>query len=384
MLHYTDTTVFNVNAQTIVNTVNCVGVMGAGLALEFQLRFPEMEKDYVERCKRKEVKTGKPYLYKNYGDIWILNFPTKNHWKYPSKIEWIDEGLKYFSSKYQQGGITSISFPKLGCSRGELDWLDVSPLMEKYLGNLDIDVFICLDQEKEATGVEGSMVNLVNNIERFRWDKELNLRSDIREKIIHALPIKRFRELGKIEGVGKGTYNNVFSLLYKSVSTLESEKDKLEPANTFQLQILDTITEEENSQESVNQSDSQLKVINLDEENTSLNPSLSVDQNLRASVSQFNFSLEPTLIDQEQSSIDVSSSKNYNAFLIILPYIEQFLSTEHTKDEIAEMFELPKKLVGEWLEAAEELGKIKKLTRPVRYVSTSNQLQRQLDCEFSA
>lgn len=383
MLHYTDTTVFNVNAQTIVNTVNCVGVMGAGLALEFQLRFPEMEKDYVERCRKKEVKTGKPYLYKNYETVWILNFPTKNHWKYPSKIEWIDEGLKYFSSRYQQGGITSIAFPKLGCSHGGLDWRDVSPLMEKYLGNLDIDVFICLDQEKEATGVEGSMVNLVNNIESFGWDKELNLRSDIRKKIIHALPIRRFRELGKIEGVGKQTYNDMFSFLYESVSKFEFEQDKPESANTLQLQILDTITEEEKLQESTNQLSSPLEAVSFDKERTSINTTLTTEENLQTSESQLSSPLEAASTGKDKSTIDASSNENYDAFLIILPYIEQALSTERTKDEISEMFKLPKKLVGEWLEAAERLGKVRKLTRPVRYVATLNQLQQQLECELA-
>ncbi len=64
MLRYTKTTVFNVDVQTIVNTINCVGVMGAGLALEFRLRFPEMEQDYVKRCHLEQVKLGKPYLYR--------------------------------------------------------------------------------------------------------------------------------------------------------------------------------------------------------------------------------------------------------------------------------------------------------------------------------
>jgi O-acetyl-ADP-ribose deacetylase (regulator of RNase III)/uncharacterized protein Smg (DUF494 family) len=383
MLHYTDTTVFNVNTQTIVNTVNCVGVMGAGLALEFQLRFPEMEKDYVERCRKKEVKTGKPYLYRNYGNVWILNFPTKDHWKYPSKIEWIDEGLKYFSINYQKGGITSIAFPKLGCSHGGLDWGDVSPLMEKYLGNLDIDVFICLDQEKEATGVEGSMVSLVNNIESFGWDKELNLRADIRKKIIHALPIRRFRELGKIEGVGKQTYNDMFSFLYQSVKKFEFEKDKPKSANTLQLQILDTITEEENWQESTNQLSSQLEAVGFYEERTEINTTLTTEENLGASASQLRSPLQAESTAEEQRIMGASCNENYDAFLIILPYIEQALSTERTKDEISEMFKLPKKLVGEWLEAAEKLGKVKKLTRPVRYVATSNQLQQQLEYEFA-
>jgi len=382
MLHYTDTTVFNVNAQTIVNTVNCVGVMGAGLALEFQLRFPEMEKDYVERCRRKEVKPGKPYLYKNYEAVWILNFPTKNHWKYPSKIEWIDEGLKYFSSKYQQGGITSIAFPKLGCSHGGLNWRDVSPLMEKYLGNLDIDVFICLDQEKEATGTEGLMINLVNNIESFGWDKELNLRSDIRKKIINALPIRRFRELGKIEGVGKQTYNDMFSFLYESVNKSEFHKNKPESSNTLQLQILDITTEEEKFQKSTNQLSSPLEAASFDEEQTNINTTLITEENLQASVSQLSSPLKTTS-DSEEQSTNASSSENYDAFLIVLPYIEQALSTERTKDEISEMFKLPKKLIGEWLEAAEKLGKIKKLTRPVRYVAMSNQLQQQLECELA-
>ena len=147
--------------KTIVNTVNCVGVMGAGLALEFQLRFPEMERDYVERCNQKRVEVGRPYLYKDYSDPWILNFPTKNHWKYPSKIEWIEQGLKYFSANYQRGGITSIAFPKLGCSNGGLEWEIVSPLMDKYLQDLGIDVFICEDTEKEASGTERVMVHML-------------------------------------------------------------------------------------------------------------------------------------------------------------------------------------------------------------------------------
>ena len=383
MLHYTENTVFNVNAQTIVNTVNCVGVMGAGLALEFQLRFPEMEKDYVERCRKKEVKVGKPCLYKNYETVWILNFPTKNHWKYPSKIEWIDEGLKYFSSNYQKGGITSIAFPKLGCSHGGLNWHDVSPLMEKYLQNLDIDVFICLDQEKEATGIEGSMVDLVNNIESFGWDKELNLRSDIRRKIIHALPIGRFRELGKIEGVGKQTYNDIFKFLYTSVSNSEFEKEKYEPVNTLQLQIQDTIAIEEKLQESTNQLSSQSEAVSVGEEGANINTPLTTEENFQASANQLSSPLEAVATGEEQSNMNDSSNENYDAFFIILPYIEQALSTERTKDEISEMFKLPKKLVGEWLEAADKLGKVKKLTRPIRYVAMSTQVHQQLECKLT-
>ena len=72
---------FESGAQTLVNTVNCVGVMGKGIALEFKKRFPDMFEDYVARCKQSEVSLGQPYLYKSLALPWILNFPTKDHWR---------------------------------------------------------------------------------------------------------------------------------------------------------------------------------------------------------------------------------------------------------------------------------------------------------------
>ena len=213
MITYKDTTVFNVGAQTIVNTVNCVGVMGAGLALEFKLRFPGMYKDYVEKCNKKEVVIGKPYIYKGSYPL-IMNFPTKKHWKYPSKFEWLQQGLEYFVENYKEYGITSIAFPRLGCERGGLDWREVKDLMEKYLKNVDVDVVICLDKEYAATGTEGLMVSMVNNRQNDFWAYELRIRDDIAKKIIESLPINRFREVGQIKGVGKKTYEELFKLLY--------------------------------------------------------------------------------------------------------------------------------------------------------------------------
>lgn len=217
MLHYRDTTVFNIGAQTIVNTVNCIGVMGAGLALECKLRFPEMYEDYVKRCQGKEVKVDRPYLYRGYQNILILNFATKNHWKYPSKIEWIEQGLAYFVDNYEREGIISIAFPKLGCDKGGLDWNEVKDLMEKYLKDLSIDVYICLDRESKATGIEGKMVEIINNKRNYFWISKSGIRNDIADKIIAHLPINRFREIQKIKGVGKETYEAIFKTLYSQV-----------------------------------------------------------------------------------------------------------------------------------------------------------------------
>lgn len=131
---------FESKAQTLVNTVNCVGVMGKGIALEFKKRFPEMFKDYVERCKKGEVKLGKPYLYKQYPGPWILNFPTKNHWRSVTNINDIIRGLEYLLKHYKEWGITSIAVPPLGCGHGQLEWRVVGPTLYKYLKKMDIPV----------------------------------------------------------------------------------------------------------------------------------------------------------------------------------------------------------------------------------------------------
>lgn len=367
MLQYTNTTVFNVGAQTIVNTINCVGAMGAGLALEFQLRFPEMEKDYVERCKQKKVCVGRPYLYKEYGNPWILNFPTKNHWKFPSKIEWIEKGLEYFSVNYQRGGITSIAFPKLGCSNGGLEWYIVRPLMEKYLHNLDIDIFLCEDTEKEASGSEGIMVQMLNDIDKLSWSTELGMRADLKRKIASAIPIYRFRDLRRVEGIGKQTYKDVFGFLYslaiRSDNARSKQENEVVNLNFFEkgANLPTQYTE---------------PLIDL--------PQLVLPEEVEQVSSVPETQEEPSDREQDESQ-NAELIESDDAFHILLPYIEKWLNLEKTKDEVAERFKLPKKLVGDWLKEAEKLGRIKKLSRrPTKYVAASSVSNEQLECNFTA
>lgn len=128
------------DAQTLVNTVNCVGVMGKGIALEFKKRFPEMYEDYVRRCDRKAVKLGEPYVYEDKSGVKILNFPTKDHWRSSSRLSDIADGLTYLIEHYEQWGIKSMSMPPLGCGNGGLDWSEVGPLIYQKLHRLPIDV----------------------------------------------------------------------------------------------------------------------------------------------------------------------------------------------------------------------------------------------------
>ncbi len=127
-------------AQTLINTVNCVGIMGKGIALEFKKRFPEMFQDYVERCERKEVKPGVPYLYKTLLPPHIINFPTKDHWKSVSRIVDIERGLQLLVTHYKDWGITSLAIPSLGCGNGQLEWKAVGPLIHQYARQMTIPV----------------------------------------------------------------------------------------------------------------------------------------------------------------------------------------------------------------------------------------------------
>jgi len=128
------------NAQTLVNTVNCVGVMGKGVALAFKKQFSNMYRDYVERCRRGEVRLTKPYLYTQLVGPWILNFPTKDHWRSVSRLSDIVAGLEYLAGHYKQWGITSLAVPPLGSGSGQLDWNVAGPTLYRHLNQLDIPV----------------------------------------------------------------------------------------------------------------------------------------------------------------------------------------------------------------------------------------------------
>lgn len=146
MIEYIEGNIFDSPAQVIVNTVNTVGVMGKGLALSYKKKYPEMFSAYRRACDKHQLVIGKLMIY--YApDHWILLFPTKENWRNPSKLEYIEAGLNKFVRTYADKGITSIAFPKLGCGNGELKWDDVRVLMEKYLKPLPIKIYIYLGWE---------------------------------------------------------------------------------------------------------------------------------------------------------------------------------------------------------------------------------------------
>lgn len=161
------------DAQTLVNTVNCVGVMGKGIALQFRRAYPAMFKDYARRCAAREVRLGRPYLYRAPAEAalprpvqlrlgeeptpnaarpprWILNFPIKGHWRSCSRLEDLDRGLDHLEAHYREWGIESLAVPAIGCQNGGLRWADVGPRLLARLERLAIPVELYAPHEAAA------------------------------------------------------------------------------------------------------------------------------------------------------------------------------------------------------------------------------------------
>jgi O-acetyl-ADP-ribose deacetylase (regulator of RNase III) len=134
------------NAEALVNTVNCVGFMGKGIALQFKQAFPSNNKLYEAACRTGEVEPGKMLTYDNGGlrkPHYIINFPTKRHWRGDSRIEDIESGLKALISEVKRLNIRSIALPPLGCGLGGLDWDTVRPMIEQAFSELpEVSVFL--------------------------------------------------------------------------------------------------------------------------------------------------------------------------------------------------------------------------------------------------
>lgn len=144
MIQYTQGNLLHADTEAVVNTVNTVGVMGKGIALAFKETYPENFAEYEAACKAGLLKTGHMFVTENrslHGPRWIINFPTKRHWRQASRLEWIVEGLVDLRQVILDRHIRSIAIPPLGCGNGGLDWEQVRPAIAAGLEDLpDVDV----------------------------------------------------------------------------------------------------------------------------------------------------------------------------------------------------------------------------------------------------
>lgn len=167
--------------QTLTVSVNTVGIMGKGLASRVKYQFPDVYVKYQDACRNKELRLGKPYLYKRESSLdslladegekllnpnhqtWFLLFATKSHWRNMADLNGIESGLEWITKNYKKEGIQSIAVPALGCGLGGLEWSIVGPLMCKYLQKLDIPVQVYLPLEKRIPDEQLSQKFLLDN-----------------------------------------------------------------------------------------------------------------------------------------------------------------------------------------------------------------------------
>lgn len=147
MIESTQGNLLNAPVEALVNTVNTVGIMGKGIALQFKQAYPQMFRAYEQACKTGAVQLGKVQVHDLGGLVggprWIINFPTKGHWRAGSRVADIEAGLQDLTETIQRLNIRSIAVPPLGCGHGGLDWTEVRPLIESALGSLpDVRVLV--------------------------------------------------------------------------------------------------------------------------------------------------------------------------------------------------------------------------------------------------
>lgn len=220
MIIYSDFSIFDIEADIIVNTINCRGVMGAGIALEISLRYPDLFDWYKRECNLGKIRIGECYLYENQ-NAKIMNLPTKDDPYQPSKVEYISNALSWFAKNYQHYNFESIAFPYLGSTSGKLNFEEVKPLMEKYLSRIDKTIYICSGRE-QGNGIDKKMLEQLKGMKREDLseiiDKDEN---DIVPIYNQIQNLTFFHELRDLKLVDLKTYQRLYKKFYCDLKTLE-------------------------------------------------------------------------------------------------------------------------------------------------------------------
>ncbi|MEE2003037.1 macro domain-containing protein [Alkalimonas sp. MEB108] len=206
--------IFTSNAQTLVNTVNCEGVMGAGIALECRFRYPEMFARYQQLCSDGLLTPGKLWLYKG-PERFVLNFPTKNSWKQPSHWSYVTQGLENLASSYRQRGITSIALPLLGADKGGLPADQVLQKMQEHLLPMaaEIPVHIYCYDPCAKDDLYDQLAALFTNhsLQALKQQTSISIkRLEAIKNVLEEGSICQLNQLAKVPGIGIKTLESLF------------------------------------------------------------------------------------------------------------------------------------------------------------------------------
>jgi O-acetyl-ADP-ribose deacetylase (regulator of RNase III) len=216
--------IFTTNSQVIVNTVNCVGVMGAGIAFEFKLRYPKMFNEYQKFCESGQIKIGNLWIYNDIDSAHknacsrVLNFPTKVHWKDHSSLHYIEQGLEKLLQTYQEKGIVSIAFPLLGASLGGLSEEQVLKTMKNYLNQVDdsVDIEIWYFDTKATDDLFDELQQCFTQLNAEEIKQQSGLGISSINKISAALNQEDINSLGallSVKGIGKTSVEKLFDFI---------------------------------------------------------------------------------------------------------------------------------------------------------------------------
>lgn len=224
MITYTTGNLLESKAEALVNTVNCEGYMGKGIAYQFKLKFPYNNQDYVKACKTGELSVGKLHHFKEDGKI-IINFPTKNKWREKSKIEYITSGLDELLDLIIRLNISSIAIPPLGSGNGGLVWSEVKPIIEQKINTLSESVdFIIYEPSKSYKTKPTNEPNL-NTSALVLMDIKLHLKkfNTIRlQKSAYFVNIFSGQNYFKFEKHKFGPYDNSIAIISKNIKAYQN------------------------------------------------------------------------------------------------------------------------------------------------------------------
>ena len=219
MIKYTTGNLLKSSAEALVNTVNCEGYMGKGIAYQFKLQFPENNKDYVKACKSGKLTVGKLHYFKENGKL-IINFPTKNKWRANSKMEYIEDGLDELIKLINIKGIKSIAIPPLGSGNGGLIWAEVKLLIEKKLSiiNEEVQIYIYEPSQNYTSKPTIEPKLSVSALILMKIKKKLIKFNTLRlQKTAYFLNIFLNQKYFKFEKHKYGPYDNSIAIISRNI-----------------------------------------------------------------------------------------------------------------------------------------------------------------------
>lgn len=230
---------FASRADALVNTVNCIGHMGKGIALEFRRRFPQMFKEYQAYCDRKLLRPGQILPYRK-GYPWILNFAVKDDWKYPSRIEWIEQCLAKFREWYPSQRLKSVAFPWMGAENGRIPLGKIQSVTRKYLAHLTdirVEVYTFDPAAPDPLFDRLSKIPFILSVDEFAEKSNLQPRfAKAVYQLLQSGSAHGLRDITESEVLGKVSLDRLYSFL-NSLETQNLTSDRQEAPLQRQLSL---------------------------------------------------------------------------------------------------------------------------------------------------